>query len=317
MVKNKTIKNLFYIFTFFAQTLALRFFLCYTETMRKYFNHKIKKAIVVDNLITIESLEVSSGFTYPAEKHDFYEFAYIDSGALCCHTEQECVELFQGECLLIPSHKEHYYTAMKDRSASLFIVCFRSASEILTVFDKKIALGKELKNLLAEIVQESKNAFAFPFNRKLKLLDAPLFGAQQLVETNLEKLFIQLVRNEMQKNESIRFVMSSTELENNLVRDVLSILKDSIYGRITLDQICQQTFYSKTFLNSIFKKSTGSSIMQYYVKLKIQEAKKLLRENATPTSIANQLSFESPTYFTKVFKKYVGITPSAYKKTIL
>ena len=54
-----------------------------------------------------------------------------------------------------------------------------------------------------------------------------------------------------------------------------------------------------------------------FTQLKIEEAKKLLRENFSPAEIANQLYFESPTYFTKVFKKHTGTTPSAYKKHIL
>ena len=70
-------------------------------------------------------------------------------------------------------------------------------------------------------------------------------------------------------------------------------------------------------LNGIFKKNMGYSIMQYYTVLKIQEAKKLLRENVSPTAVSNQLHFESPTYFTKVFKKHTNMTPSAYRKTIL
>ena len=69
--------------------------------------------------------------------------------------------------------------------------------------------------------------------------------------------------------------------------------------------------------NDIFKKSTGMSIMKYYNMLKIQEAKKLLRKNIPIAAIAGQLNFESATYFTKVFKKYTQMTPTAYKRTIL
>ena len=57
--------------------------------------------------------------------------------------------------------------------------------------------------------------------------------------------------------------------------------------------------------------------MQYYTELKIQEAKKLLRENVSSVDIADKLHFESATYFTKVFKKHAKMTPSQYKKTIL
>ena len=285
--------------------------------MKKYFNYQIKKALIVQSLITIESLDVSSSFSYPDESHDFYEFAYIDSGRIMCRTETEDIELLQGDFLLIPPQKRHFYEAIEGCSASLFIVCFRSASEILTVFDKKIALDKEMKKLLSDIVKESKNAFCFPFKKKLKQLESPLFGAQQLVEANIEKLFIHLVRREIRQNDSIKLVMNSVELENNLVGDIVNVLRESLYSRITLEDVSRQTFYSKTFINNVFKKNTGYSIMQYYMYLKVEEAKKLLREGVSPSAAAARLCFDSPTYFTKVFKKYTGLTPSAYKKKIL
>ena len=69
-------------------------------------------------------------------------------------------------------------------------------------------------------------------------------------------------------------------------------------------------------MNSVFKKSTGLPIMKYYTMLKVQEAKKLLRKNMSISSVAAQLNFDSATYFTKVFKKYAKMTPTAYKKTV-
>ena len=296
--------------------------MCYTqlqagEKMKKYFSYQIKKALIVQSLITIESLDISAHFTYPEEVHDFHEFAYIDSGTIECRLEAETITLSQGDFLLIPPQKRHNYCAVAGKTASIFIVCFRCNSEILTIFDKKIVLDNNEKALLAEIVKESKNAFAFPFNRKLKLLNAPIFGSQQLVESNIEKLLIQLVRKEINQNDNIKFVTNSTELENNLVGDIIALLKANLYSKITLTEISRQTFYSKTFLNTIFKKNTGASIMQYYTMLKVDEAKRLLREKVSSSEVSAKLKFESPTYFTKVFKKYTNLTPSAYKKTIL
>ena len=57
--------------------------------------------------------------------------------------------------------------------------------------------------------------------------------------------------------------------------------------------------------------------MQYYTLFKVREAQKLLREKHAPSTVSHQLHFESPTYFTKVFKKYTQMTPSAYKKSAL
>ena len=285
--------------------------------MKRYFSHQVNKAIVVQNLITIESLDATKDFTYPEEEHTFHEFVYVDRGNIHCRLEERDIALTQGDFLLISPHKRHFYYNTENFSAALFIVCFRCSSEILSILEQKIALPKELKLLLADIVQESKNAFQFPFNRKLKPLSNPLYASQQLVENNIEKLLIHLVRNETNQNESIKFVMDSVEKEHNLVDDILTLLNTHLYSRITLEYISQQTYYSKAYLNNIFNKHLGTSIMHYYNALKIKEAKKLLRDEQSSASIAFQLGFESPTYFTKVFKKQTGMTPSAYKKQIL
>ena len=57
--------------------------------------------------------------------------------------------------------------------------------------------------------------------------------------------------------------------------------------------------------------------MQYYVRMKIKEAKKLLRDGFSIATVSEKLNFDEATYFTKVFKKVTGLTPSEYKDTIL
>ena len=108
--------------------------------MKKYFSYQISKVITVKNLITIEYLDISSSFSYPEETHDFYEFTYVDSGKISCVIDGEEMLLSQGDFLLIPPQKKHCYYAAKGTPAAIFIVCFRSNSEILAVFDKKISL---------------------------------------------------------------------------------------------------------------------------------------------------------------------------------
>lgn len=285
--------------------------------MKKYFSYKIKKELIVQNLITVESLDISSGFSYPEETHTFYEFAYIDSGSIACHLNDTWLELRQGDFLLIPPGYTHSYSGIRQQAASFFIICFRSHSEYLSILDGKLSLDKETKRMIMEVVKESKNAFVFPFDKKLKPLEKPLFGAQQMVENNIERLLIHLIRKQISKNRDIVFVMSDVELEHSLCNDIIQLLKAHVYQALTLSEVSQQTYYSKTFLNSIFKKNTGMPIMKYYTMLKIQEAKKLLRENTSVTAVATRLNFESASYFTKVFKRYTQMTPTAYKRTIL
>jgi len=282
--------------------------------MRKYYNYSVKKAVTVKNLTTIESLEATLDFSYPPEEHDFFELVYIDYGRLGCRLgERECV-LDSGELLLIAPHTVHSYTAIDKAPSAFYILCFHSSSVSLGILGEKKVIEKEERLLFYEIIKEAKSAFAFPFKRKLKPLDSPAFGSQQLVSAKLEELLIRLIRDELNESSFIRPVMNSVELENHLVGDIAAILSERVYSRVTLDEISEQLFYSKTYLNVIFKRATGKTIMKYYRFLKLEEAKRLLSEGASTSEIASRLSFESATYFVKFFKHYENMTPTEFKR---
>ena len=94
-------------------------------------------------------------------------------------------------------------------------------------------------------------------------------------------------------------------------------LKD--YGKvnITLKDVCSHFYQSKSQLCKIFRESMGQSPMEYYMNLKIKEAKKLIREqNHTITEISNLLGYSSIHNFSRAFKKAVGMSPTAYSKSI-
>lgn len=284
--------------------------------MKKYYTYTVKKSVTVNNLVTLEYLNLTPDFKYPEEVHTFYEFAYVDNGRLTCCTENESITLKQNDFFLIPPNVKHNYCVKNDFNTSVFIVCFNSKSSIIETIKGLTTLDKYEKSLLSKIFTEAKNAFRFPYNKKLVLLDNPVFGAQQLIENTIEEVLINLVRKKIDDNSEIKIIMNSTELENNLVLDILSILKDNVYGKITLEDICKKTYYSKTYLNNIFKKQLNKSIMQYYAQLKIDESKKLLKDGIPITEISDKLYFDTPNYFSKVFKKHTNHTPSQFKENI-
>lgn len=284
--------------------------------MKKYFTHQLKKVINANSILTLEYLELSADFSYPEEVHDFYELAYIDSGRLKCVINGEETELNQSDFFFITPGTKHFYKCTHKQSAVIFILCFSSKSDIIDSLEGKTVLDKDLKRLISDLVTESKNAFKTPFDKKIEPLETPKFGAQQLVENYLEQFLIKLTRQKLNDNTEIKFILNSVELENNITKDIIAILKENVYGQITLDDISGKIYFSKTYINNIFKKNTGRSIINYYNFLKITEAKKLLRENKSVSVISELLCFDNPNYFTKVFKKFTEITPSQYKKTI-
>ena len=85
----------------------------------------------------------------------------------------------------------------------------------------------------------------------------------------------------------------------------------------TLDEIANELYFSKTYIKNIFRKHTGTSVIQYYLDLKIEEAKKLIANNKFSfTVISDKLNFNSVHYFSRTFKQRTGISPSEYAQSI-
>ena len=80
------------------------------------------------------------------------------------------------------------------------------------------------------------------------------------------------------------------------------------------DLLCKTFFISRTKLYQIATTSYGKSISKYILFKRIEKAKLLLQEGASVTQTAQKTGFIDTNYFSKVFKKEVGITATSYQK---
>ena len=84
---------------------------------------------------------------------------------------------------------------------------------------------------------------------------------------------------------------------------------------ISLDQLAEQFFISKYYLSREFKKEFGTTVIQYVLAKRINNAKELLRySNSSIEEIAHLCGIDDASYFNKVFRKMEGCTASEYRK---
>ena len=81
---------------------------------------------------------------------------------------------------------------------------------------------------------------------------------------------------------------------------------------IDLDNIADEAFFSKFHFIRQFKKIYGQTPHQYLKTVRIEKAMQLLRTNLTVSEACYAVGFESPGSFSSLFKRIVGVTPSAY-----
>lgn len=289
---------------------------------KTFYMYKISNLLNISKIVTIHYQKLSKNYVFPEERHNFWEIIYCDKNEVYVTVNGQKKQLKKSELIFIAPNEIHSVECDKLIDANIFIVSFECKSKTINYFkDKLFTVPEELRFLLSSIMTEAKNTFVIPdFNPnldKLVLKDNPNVGGAQIIKNNLEELFIKLVRVETSKPTSQEVFISKIEDSDALEDEIIKMLEQNLYGNVTLDNISSSLHYGKTTVCKTFKKKTGKTIIGYYLEMKIEESKKLIRENKSFSEIANALCFDSLPHFTKTFKRITTMTPREYKNSIL
>jgi two-component system, response regulator YesN len=98
--------------------------------------------------------------------------------------------------------------------------------------------------------------------------------------------------------------------------------KDYISGNycsdITLEDVSREVSISPNYFSKLFKDETGSNFIDYLTMLRIDKAKKLLADSKYANKeICYQIGYSDPNYFSRIFKKIVGVTPTEYRSNFM
>jgi len=108
------------------------------------------------------------------------------------------------------------------------------------------------------------------------------------------------------------------ELEDRIspfIRRVIGYIHNHFADNIDLQNLAHEYKINAMYLGQCFKKETGETITNYVNRVRIEHAKRLLRETRMKTNeIAEQVGYVNVNYFPTIFKKLVGKTPSEYQK---
>ena len=105
------------------------------------------------------------------------------------------------------------------------------------------------------------------------------------------------------KTEGMEFVSMATKL-------TLDNLKDNDF---TIDDLCREMGMSRTLFYVKLKTYTGKSPQDFVRAIRLEKAASLLRQGRTVTEVSVLTGFDNPKYFSTVFKKYFGVSPSKYE----
>lgn len=278
----------------------------------------LKNTLSISSVITILCYDLAPTYRNKGETHDFWEFVYVDRGAVDVQADSCFHHLGKGDIIFHRPNEFHNIVCNGKESASIFIITFDCHSAAMKFFNNKLLkLPKELNSLMKRIIEESSNTFRIT-KYPLTLNENSPFGGQQLLRLYLEELLLRLIRSESNEPVFESAFATREEYENTLSHRIGEFLAEHIYDKVTIDMLTEHFHLGKSRLCDVFKNSYGDTIIHYYLSLKIEEAKRLLRENSlTISEISESLRFESAAYFSRIFKKFAGVSPSAYRHSLI
>lgn len=112
---------------------------------------------------------------------------------------------------------------------------------------------------------------------------------------------------------------NSLPLENNkvnMIRDTIAYIRENYSKKLTVDEISIHLHFSKSYLSHTFKEITSYSLVEFINLVRCQNARILLLENYSVSQAAFNCGFTELSYFTRVFKKTMGILPSEANKEV-
>jgi len=285
-----------------------------------YTRHRLTNLISINKIVTVHYYEFSKNFTFEGESHNFWEMVYVDKGQVNIRAGTKEFTLTQGQVTFHKPNEFHTICTDDKNAAEVFVIAFVCSSASMEFFKNYMTLlSAKLKKQMFLLIDECLSTFELMPITGVEFItkeDAPI-GGQQMIRIHLEEFLIMLLREHSTKANP-QFFPTKESMENHLVEKMISTIEENIYIKFSVQELCEQMNYSRAYLAGIFKASTGMTIGEYITKLKIKEAKKLIRSNQyTFAEISDLLQFDNQHYFSRVFKKVTKFTPSQYKDSVL
>lgn len=274
--------------------------------------------ISVRHIYNVQMLHYTDRFILESTYNDDWRMLCVYHGDAESLINKEWVPLVTGHLVLIPPGVAYgLRTKGQNNPQILLITLACGGTRIYELTNEPHRISAANFALLNDIISEAKYAFNLDPNSKQYDHYLPnksiSSSTRQILKNKLELFLLGLFD---QRNHSMELLQESPSVmlsKQILIDRINEYFIDHIAENITLQDLSDTLNFSSSYLNSVFRTATGKSIISAFTDMKINQAKIYLeKNNYSVTQIAECLGFSSVHYFSRVFKKTVGISPSEY-----
>lgn len=280
----------------------------------KYIPVRVSEQIVINEFYSLFKVKYENGFSFSGESHNFWECMYVIEGGVCVSADERIYKLKRGEIVFHKPLELHKFYVDNPDGATLLIFSFTMTGEISKFFENKVfalsAEQTEIISLLLDYINLRIKSIRTP-DRKMQHEEylipfKYIKNYSQMIQTYVYQLFLLI-------SESNTEARVSSEYNASIFKDAVEYMNLNLCLTPSVLDIAKNCGVSESGLKRIFEKYAGIGVHKYFLKLKVKAAVKMLSSGISVTQTAKELGFSSQGYFSKVFKREMGVLPSQIK----
>ena len=269
-------------------------------------------AMSVDGIYTVLRVDSSKRTAKKGESHDFPEISFVSRGISYTTINGIEIERKQGDLIIIEPNSFHKGSRPSD--CELLIISFASSSPALKVlYNRKLTLSPKQEKTLRAIVEKGLGLFRYrtPGSGIRGMIlkegadESLLYVIKKEIELFLIDLYTCFSGEKTQKRRDTDFERTVDFLACH-INENLSVLEIAEGAKMSISK-----------LKLLFREKSGGGVISYFIEMKIEKAKELIAEGKMNISeISDSLGFNSLHYFSRLFKKLAGLSPSEFKNNL-
>jgi AraC-like DNA-binding protein len=111
-----------------------------------------------------------------------------------------------------------------------------------------------------------------------------------------------------------RFQATSRSREIKIISNVITYVERNLHNKICQSEIARDCGLSSSQFSRVFKQVHGTTFQEYVLQRRMSQAVRLLQNpGASVTDVCYTVGFNDQSHFTRIFHRYVGVSPSAYR----
>ncbi|KYG34792.1 helix-turn-helix domain-containing protein [Alkalihalobacillus trypoxylicola] len=251
---------------------------------------------------------------------NIHVFVYVKSGHIQVIEEEKEYLLSSGCFLFLKKNIHHWGSLLYSPKTEWYYIHFydgmnqpseqfpefthyQQSSLILEdTYCSKLTLPKQGKVKNKEYTERQLEKLVDLFNSTLPM--RPLHLSISTMD-----FFLELYSQKIQESQHTK--------KNRIIYKVIEYLNETSSAKKESREIADALGMNYTYLSSLFKKETGKTITQFQNELLVERAMHMLRKEPIHIAeVSNELGFSNPFYFSRVFKKVTGVSPSTYLNEI-